>query len=63
MLYFLITFVVVTGMAIMRDWLIYKHRGRTIPDDPNDKNPPVVTGPQDASAQRVIDLLEKEEEK
>ena len=61
MLYFLITAVVVLGLGILKDWLTYKQRGRTQPDNPKDENPPVVTGPQDASAQRVLDLFKEDE--
>ena len=50
MLTFIIVFLVLTGLAIMKDWLIYKHRGRARPDNPNEENPPVITGPEDASA-------------
>jgi len=49
-------------MLILKDWLVYKHRGRARPDDPNDENPPVVTGPEDALAQRLIDLSKKDQE-
>jgi len=59
---FLIVGVVVIGMLILKDWLVYKHRGRARPDDPNDENPPVVTGPEDALAQRLIDLSKKDQE-
>lgn len=38
------------------DWLLYKGRGRVQPDDPNE-NSPVITGPADALAQRLIDLI------
>lgn len=63
MFYLIIIFLVVVGMEITRDWLVYKHRGRAKPDDQNQENPPVITGPEDASAQRLIDLAQENEEK
>ena len=47
-------------MSILLDWLIYKHRGRAQPDDPNDKNLPVITSVEDARAQRLADLYTKD---
>lgn len=57
--YFLISALLIVGMVIARDWLIYKHRGRAQPDDPQDQNPPIVTGPEDARAQRLMDLYQQ----
>ena len=36
-------------------WFTYKHRGHAQPDQPDDKNYPIITGMGDASAQRIID--------
>lgn len=63
MFYFLFMAVFITGLLISRDWLIYKHRGQAQPDDPTDPNPPVVTGPEDARAQRLLDLSRKKSSK
>jgi hypothetical protein len=52
--------IVVVGLSIVQDWLVYKHRGRSQPDDARDPNPPVITGPQDAGAQRTLDLSHQE---
>lgn len=41
--------------SILKDWLIYKHHGRAKPNHPDETNPPVITGPADAIAQRQID--------
>jgi hypothetical protein len=59
-MYIFLTIVAVFVLQIIYDWLVYKHRGRTLPDDPNDPNPPVVTGPEDARAQRLVDLAKKD---
>lgn len=63
MLYFIGFALGVVILQLVKDWIIYKHRGRAKLDDPNQDNPPVVTGPQDALAQRLIDLSKKEKRK
>lgn len=40
---------------IIRDWLIYKQIGHARPDNPHQKDYPVITGGTDAWAHRKID--------
>lgn len=40
---------------IIIDWLKYKQIGHAQPDDPNQKDYPIIRGAQDASAQWQID--------
>lgn len=63
MFYLIAGIIVIIGLEILRDWLIYKHRGKVQPDDPKDENPPVITGPSDAHAQKLIDQYNKEKSK
>ncbi len=44
------------ALVILHDWLVYKLRGRVKPDSPDDTNSSVITGPEDANAQRLGDL-------
>ena len=60
MWFLIIGFAAIIGLQLVRDRLIYKHRGRAQPDDPKDENSPVITGPEDALAQRLADLYKKE---
>lgn len=46
---------VVFVLSFLKDWLIYKHRGRAQPDA-NDENETVIANPEDAISHRVIDL-------
>lgn len=57
--YFIIIALFLIGLQIAQDWLVYKMRGRAQPDDPQDENPPVITGPQDARAQRYLDIFSR----
>jgi hypothetical protein len=50
----------VTWLVILKDYLFYKHKGRAFPDEPSDENPLVVTGQEDARAQRLADLYMKD---
>jgi len=58
MLYLIIGFLVIVALHIVKDWLVYKHRGRVQPDGPDSK---VITGPEDATAQRQIDRTKKKD--
>ena len=56
----ILRFMLLISLLIIRDWYSYKLRGRVSPDDPEDENPPVITGPGDAHAQRLIDLYKQD---
>lgn len=56
LLYFGLASVAYLGLEIAKDWLLYKGRGKAQQNNPND---PPITGPEDASAQRLIDLYKK----
>lgn len=40
---------------VVRDWLYYKHRGFVQPDHLDQENYPLINGPGDACAQKIID--------
>jgi hypothetical protein len=61
MIFVITMLVILTGLSILQDWFIYKFRGRVQPDDPADENPPIITGPEDAGAQRLIELYVKKQ--
>jgi len=44
-------------LQLILDWLIYKNRGHVQPDDPNDEDYPIITGPGDARIQQQIDEI------
>lgn len=56
-----VVFAVIIGLDLWFDSMLYRHRGAAQPDDPSDKNPPVITGRDDARAQRLIDLINKKQ--
>lgn len=56
---FLLAFAVTIFLLLLQDWLVLENRGRVQPDNADDTNPPVITGPEDASAQRLADLYTK----
>jgi len=61
MLYIIATIAAIVLLEISRDWLIYKYLGRARPDHPEEENYLVITGPQDAFSQRMLDLYSKKE--
>jgi hypothetical protein len=48
---------------IAKDWLLYKGRGRVQPDNPNEPDGPIITGPGDAINQRIIDGINRPKNK
>ena len=42
-------------LQIILDWKIFQSRGHVQPDDPEQKDFPIITNAQDAAAQRQID--------
>lgn len=55
-MFFLIFGLVIILLLIFQDWLTFKMRGRANLNSSHDENPPVITGPEDATAQRLADL-------
>lgn len=53
-------FVLLVAAHLFVDSQQFFHRGFAKPDNPDDPNPPLISGPADAQAQRVIDLSQKE---
>ncbi len=53
--FIIISAVFVIGLHLLNYLAIFKHRGFVKPDDPSDKNHPVITGGADASALKIVD--------
>lgn len=47
----------------VHDWWVYKLRGHARPDDLESKDYPIIAGPGDASAQKVIDTVKQPDSK
>jgi len=57
-------FIVLFALAAMKlDLMIWSHRGHAQPDNPDDENPPVITGSTDAVSHLQIDRTKKKEKK
>jgi hypothetical protein len=54
-LYYIIGGLLIVGMLILKDWLLYKSRGHAQPDQETGENYPVITGVKDALSYRQID--------
>jgi hypothetical protein len=59
----IIALLIFSPLLLWVNWRIYVHRGQVQPDDPNDPNSPVITGPEDAHAQTLIDYYTKRKKK
>ncbi len=62
-MYFIIGVIIVLALLITHDWLLYRLRGKAEPDSPDQENPPVITGAQDAMSQWQVDLSKKNNQK
>lgn len=58
-IYVVIGAVFVIGLQLFSDLSIFKHRGFVKKDNPDDNNAPLISGPADASAWKIIDESKK----